>query len=257
MKKNNFVLYELWLDAQRLQDSGQFYEAEKRYTLLIDIEPRWEFFSARCLSYRFQKKFLQALDDINKCLELNPMDGCLYWMKSALLTNWVCEDHTLSLEKKDQYMAESEMSIQQCKRLVPESEVFWAECIEKFLISENYCAALGAFGESRPFVKSDDYKLIREYLGLVGASLIGRDIGNLTYMNSSHRISGKIWCTTEIESLLLSKTKREGLTPNIIAAIKVHQLFISKIDNLILYSKEYHDFISDLNIDNGGAGGTN
>ena len=220
--------------AESCIDSNDLHQALQCYSQLIEKTlPHPHYFKKRAWVYRMIGEFDNAINDMNKAIDLDPDDGNSYWERGA------CYAHKLSLEKniegnsKKQMLRKILTDYKSSVERNPTSSEAWLAVLETDMLLHNWDDAISNYGACKPYIDTKEYQLVRAWLGclsLIFADYSLEEEDKELLHDKSIRLKKIHWCVSEIDSLLI-ELEREGFNKEkIYKAKEFHQKFLDHFD---------------------------
>ena len=174
-----------------------------------------------------------AVRDINKAIELDPQNGMYYWRRGTYLSYRLTIDIKISDGDKENICKNMIKNYDNALNKDPSIPNAWLDIIETNMILNNWKMAIAKYGESKPYIHSNEDILIRAWLGCIALICAGKHIGKedksilddyTIRLNKSH------WYTAHIKLVLNEIRNKKNQEEKFEKANEIHQLFLSHFD---------------------------
>ena len=216
--------------AERFVNSSAYSSALDLYNQIIATESANPFlYKRRGFIHRMMGELDQAIDDFSHAITLDPDDSASFWERGA------CRSQKLSFttDITDNERATTHtLILQDYKASVtrnPSSTEAWLAIIEIHLLMRNWDDAISDYGACMAYITSNEYQLIRAWLGCLALTLAGDGIeqdDEAPLNDDSIRLSRTHWCLSEIDNLLNTLNKDTFDLQKLSIAKNIHHQFL-------------------------------
>lgn len=225
-----------------LTKKAEIYENENNYKqalgcykeIINKSEPNSLFYKQRAHIYSRLLDFEMSIKDIRNAIEIDGDNSDFhfllggYLLSNALSTN----GKIIGIENKSKLE-----EVVNCYRVSlekePTNECAWINLIEINILSNNWDDAISNFGSCKSYIKSQELKLIRSFLGCLAIILSGDiidDVDLIILEMDSVRLTNNIYRVCEIETLI-DELEKSGFDSKRIEKGKIiYKLFIKHYD---------------------------
>jgi len=191
-----------------------------------------------------------AIADLDRAIELEPDRGEYYRLRGEYLMLKLTEQQHTSDADRQPLLERIDRDYRSSRERNPTDPQLWLDLIEAAILSHDYDKAIGLYGDSKQFIKTDENKLVRSWLGCIALALAGdpvEDDNSPLYeeIRSLWRYRDSIFPhVLEISSLLKNIRAKEGETDKWYNALEIQQLFDNNF-HMTPKSNKY-DYIENL-----------
>ncbi|MCU7805604.1 MAG: tetratricopeptide repeat protein [Candidatus Thiodiazotropha sp. (ex Lucinoma borealis)] len=216
--------------AELLIEANQLCDALVMFNRIID--------QSRPASYLLQRRgWLRrltgdldgAIADYDRAIALSPDEADLYCSRGACLAHSMsmCPEIDRSVRLKcleeviDNYLASVERD--------PGNASAWLALVEAYLVQHDWDEAIATYAQSRPFITTEQYILVRAWLGCLAMCLAGdaiNDKDKVPLHDTSIRLGRTDWCVAEIDGLLDELKSKQSMVHKFRHAMEIHQKFL-------------------------------
>jgi len=118
----------------------------------------------------------EAIDDINKAIELDPDRGDYYQERGQFLKEKGYKSKGISDIEKRQLLERAVADYKKCKEKDPTNSQVWLGLIEMNIIAHNWDDAISTYGQCKEYMKDQKEKFVRSWLGCLALALAGDPI---------------------------------------------------------------------------------
>ena len=178
--------------------------------IIESTPPHPHYFKRRAWINRMMGEFDNAINDMNKAIDLDPDDGNSYWERGA------CYAHKLSLEKNIEGNRKKQMLVKilhDYKASVERNPTSPEACLavlETDMLLHNWDNAISNYGSCKPYIDTKQYQLVRAWLGCLSLTFAGdtlEDEDKKPLYDNTIRLKKTHWCVSEIDSLFMELEK--------------------------------------------------
>lgn len=147
-------------------------------TIIKNTSPQFYYFSARAAILCDLGREEQAIEDINKAIELNPDQGGLYLLRGEILLTKVqgMKDKNVFSKENNQLLEKVVTDYKVAVGKNPSLPLIWLNLIEFNILLHKWDDAISIYGSARPYIDTKEDQLIRSWLGCVALALAGDPI---------------------------------------------------------------------------------
>jgi len=226
--------YALLQHAELLINAGQLPDALILYDRIIEqSRPASYLLQRRGWLRRLTGDFTGANADYDQAIKLSPDDASLYCDRGACLSHRMSNMPDLDRQMKMECLEQVVDNYQACVERDPTNASAWLALVEAYLLQHDWDMAIATYALCQPYINTDQYLLVRAWLGCLAMCLAGDDINDedeAPLHGVSIRLGPTTWCIAEIDGLLDELKSAQGITQKVALAIKIHQRFLGNFD---------------------------
>lgn len=220
--------------AESCIDSKEFQKALFSYDLLIKNElPHPHYFKRRAFCHRMLKDFEKAIEDYDMALALDLDDSVSYWSRGACYND---KAFLNGIEKKerDENLYKALIDYKSSIEKDPVSQEAWLALLDIDLWLHKYDDAISHYGACKPYIKSQEYLLIRAWYGCIALILAGDSIeeeDDKLFYDNSIRLKWYHWAVFAMD-IFFNELEQMGTNPEKIQKAKeIHNIFMNHFDD--------------------------
>jgi len=215
---------ELLIDADRLPDALELYDQTlERYRPAIHLLQR------RGWLRRLTGDLDGAISDYDNAIALSPDDADLYCNRGACLAHRMSNLPELDRSTRVKCLAQVIDNYHASVERDPGNASAWLALVEAHLLQHDWDAAIANYALCRPYINTDQYRLVRAWLGCLAMCLAGDAIDeeDEALMHDNRiKLQHTSWCVAEIDSLLDELGSDGCSNAMLVNALELHRLFL-------------------------------
>ena len=227
---DSYELHTLLHQAELLIEANQVTEALKLYDLIIEQDSTAIYIlQRRGLMRRLTGDFNGAISDYNQAIEMSPDDAGLYCERGACLAHQL--SHITSIDRYtktaslERIIADYNASVERD----PSNDSAWLAIVETRLLQHDWDTAISSYALCRPYIRSDQYLLVRAWLGCLALCLAGDKIeaeDSAPLDDMRIKLHTTSWCVPEVDRLLDELQNDGNSIPTLDCAMKIQHRFL-------------------------------
>lgn len=192
--------------AELLMETGRLQEALILYDRIVgEGSSDSHYLQRRGMLRRLTGNLTGAITDYDQAIELSPDDASLYCERGACLAHRMSNTPDLDKQAKMQCLAQVIGDYQACVERDPTNASAWLALVEAHLLQHDWDAAITGYAQCRPYIKTDQYLLVRAWLGCLAMCLaneLTEDEDIALLYDKRIKLHHTSWCIAEIDTLL-------------------------------------------------------
>ena len=193
--------------AESYIESNDLVQAIKIYSKLISTFPFNPYYrKRRGLVYRIIGDFDDAINDMDRAIELDIDDSVTYWERGACYAHKLTQQREVDSHEKKQLLKKIIKDYKASVERNPTSSEAWLAIIETDMLLKNWDDAISNYGACKPYIDTKEYQLIRSWLGCLALIFADEPIEDedMKYLKDiTIRLKRTNWCVSEIDSLFI------------------------------------------------------
>ena len=229
------MINEMIEHAELLINSGENGKALALYDQVIaEAAPDSFLYRQRGKLRRMNNNFDGAIMDFSAAIKCSPDDADLYWERGASRTHQLSGASGIDEPTRSSLLKESLTDYQASVERDPANANAWLDIVETDLLLHDWDAAISHYAQCRPHICSEQYRVVRAWLGCLALCMAGDGIAEedgAALYDDTIRLDRTDWCVAEIDGLLDELESVQDMSHTLACAMNVHRSFLEHFDD--------------------------